>query len=129
MPPAARITDLHTCPKVNPGPVPHVGGPVLSGEGTVIIGNQLAARVGDMAQCVPAIDSISAGEPSVIIGHKDAARMGDPTTHGGKIVKGCPTVIIGSSPQAETLKTDKPFCEECERKRKELERRRQQGKG
>lgn len=128
MPPAARITDMHVCPKVNPGPVPHVGGPVLAGERTVIIGNQPAARVGDKAQCVPAIDSISAGEPSVLIGHKDAARMGDPTSHGGKIVKGCPTVLIGSSPQAETLKTDKPFCEECERKRREMERRRQQGK-
>ena len=128
MPPAARITDMHMCPKVNPGPVPHVGGPVLVGEGTVIIGYQPAARVGDKAQCVPAIDSISEGEPSVIIGYKDAARMGDPTSHGGKITKGCPTVLIGSSPQADTLKTDKPFCEECERKRKEMERRRQQGK-
>lgn len=128
MPPAARITDMHMCPKVNPGPVPHVGGPVLAGEGTVIIGYQPAARVGDKAQCVPAIDSISEGEPSVIIGYKDAARMGDPTSHGGKITKGCPTVLIGSSPQADTLKTDKPFCEECERKRKEMERRRQQGK-
>jgi uncharacterized Zn-binding protein involved in type VI secretion len=128
MPPAARITDLHACPKVNPGPVPHVGGPVLSGEGTVIIGNQPAARVGDKAKCVPAIDSISAGEPSVIIGYKEAARMGDPTSHGGNITKGCPTVLIGSSPQAETLKTDKPFCEECERKRKEMEERRKRGK-
>ena len=46
---------------------------------------------------------------------QDAARLGDPTVHGGKLVAGCPTVIIGSSNQAETLKTDKPFCEECER--------------
>ncbi|WP_437335108.1 PAAR domain-containing protein [Sorangium sp. So ce394] len=128
MPPAARITDLHTCPMVEPGPVPHVGGPVLSGEGTVLIGFQPAARVGDSAQCVPAIDSISAGEPTVIIGHKDAARMGDPTSHGGVIVKGCPTVLIGSNPQAETLRTDKPFCEDCERKRKEREARRNRGK-
>ncbi|WP_437317092.1 PAAR domain-containing protein [Sorangium sp. So ce385] len=127
MPPAARITDLHTCPKVEPGPVPHVGGPVLSGEGTVLIGFQPAARVGDSAQCVPAIDSISAGEPTVIIGHKDAARMGDPTSHGGVIVKGCPTVLIGSNPQAETLRTEKPFCEDCERKRKEREARRKRG--
>ncbi|AUX38485.1 MULTISPECIES: PAAR domain-containing protein [Sorangium] len=128
MPPAARITDMHTCPKVEPGPVPHVGGPVLSGEGTVLIGFQPAARVGDSVTCVPAIDSISAGEPTVIIGHKDAARMGDPTSHGGVIVKGCPTVLIGSSPQAETLRTEKPFCEDCERKRKEREARRNRGK-
>ncbi|WP_437762455.1 PAAR domain-containing protein [Sorangium sp. So ce281] len=128
MPPAARITDMHTCPMVEPGPVPHVGGPVLRGEGTVLIGFQPAARVGDSVKCVPAIDSISSGEPTVLIGHKDAARMGDPTSHGGVIVKGCPTVLIGSSPQAETLRTDKPFCEDCERKRKEREARRKRGK-
>ncbi|KYF84494.1 hypothetical protein BE17_52980 [Sorangium cellulosum] len=128
MPPAARITDMHTCPKVEPGPVPHVGGLVLAGEGTVLIGFQPAARVGDSAMCVPAIDSISAGEPTVLIGYKDAARMGDPTSHGGVIVKGCPTVLIGSNPQAETLRTDKPFCEDCERKRKEREARRKREK-
>ena len=121
MPPAARITDNHTCPKVEPGPVPHVGGPVISGEPTVIIGFQLAARVGDHLICCGPPDTISKGEPSVVIGHQDSARYGDPTVHGGKLVQGCPTVIIGSSNQAEALKTDKPFCEECERKRKERE--------
>jgi uncharacterized Zn-binding protein involved in type VI secretion len=121
MPPAARITDMHTCPKVEPGPVPHVGGPAVSGEATVLIGFMPAARVGDSLVCVGPPDSIKSGEPSVVIGHKDAARLGDPTSHGGVLVLGCPTVIIGSSPQAEALKTDKPFCEECERKRKERE--------
>ena len=121
MPLAARITDMHVCPKVEPGPVPHVGGPTLSGEPTVLIGFMPAARVGDSLVCVGPPDSIKQGEPSVIIGHKDAARLGDPTNHGGVIVAGCPTVIIGSSPQADALRTDKPFCEECERKRKERE--------
>src|SRR5277367_946818 len=121
MPLAARISDMHVCPKVEPGPVPHVGGPTVSGETSVLIGFMPAARVGDSLVCVGPPDSIKAGEPSVIIGHKDAARLGDPTNHGGKLVVGCPTVIIGSSPQAETIKTDKPFCEECERKRKEQE--------
>jgi uncharacterized Zn-binding protein involved in type VI secretion len=121
MPPAARITDMHVCPKVEPGPVPHVGGPTISGEGTVLIGFMPAARVGDSLVCCGAPDTISKGEPSVKIGNKHAARLGDATSHGGKIVAGCPTVIIGSSAQAETLKTDKPFCEECERKRKERE--------
>ena len=121
MPPAARITDMHVCPKVEPGPVPHVGGPTISGEGTVLIGFMPAARVGDSLVCCGPPDTISKGEPSVKIGHKEAARFGDATSHGGKLVSGCPTVIIGSSAQAETLKTDKPFCEECERKRKERE--------
>jgi hypothetical protein len=100
----------------------------MTGEVTVIIGGQPAARVGDKAICVPAIDSIAMGEASVSIGYQDAARKGDPTTHGGKIRWGCPTVIIGSNPQAETLKTDKPFCEECERKRKEREEQRKRGR-
>lgn len=129
MPAAARITDFHSCPMVNPGPVPHVGGLVLSGEPTVIIGYQPAARVGDSALCVPATDSIASGDSSVIIGNKAAARQGDPTTHGGRIVAGCPSVIIGSSPQAEAVRSDKPFCEDCERARKQEEARKKRGKG
>lgn len=114
MPPAARIADLHTCPKVEPGPVPHVGGPILPlGEPTVLIGYMPAARVSDKAFCVGPPDTISKGESSVLIGNKDAARLGDTTDHGGIIVAGCMTVIIGSSAQAEALRTDKPFCAEC----------------
>jgi len=120
MPPAARVTDMHTCPKVEPGPVPHVGGPVLpAGEPTVLIGFMPAARKGDMLVCVGPPDSISQGEPTVRIGGKDAARLGDSTSHDGVIVLGCPTVIIGSSAQADALKTDKPFCAECDRKRRQ----------
>jgi uncharacterized Zn-binding protein involved in type VI secretion len=129
MPAAARISDMHTCPKVEPGPVPHVGGPVSVGEKTVLIGFMPAARVGDALVCVGPPDSIKQGEPTVLIGGKEAARLGDPTSHGGVIVVGCPSVNIGSSAQAETLRTDKPFCEECERKRREREaqqKRRQQ---
>jgi uncharacterized Zn-binding protein involved in type VI secretion len=127
MPPAARITDMHVCPKVNPGPVPHVGGPTTSGEGTVLIGFQPAARVGDSLLCVGpgATDSISQGESTVIIGNKPAARLGDPTSHGGVLVAGCPTVIIGSSAQAQTIVVAAlngvPFCEECEKRKRELE--------
>lgn len=123
MPPAARISDMHVCPKVDPGPVPHVGGPTTSGEGTVLIGFQPAARVGDSLLCVGpgASDSISQGESTVLIGNKPAARLGDPTSHGGVLVAGCPTVIIGSSAQAQTIVIAAaqgiPFCEECERKK------------
>lgn len=94
MPPAARITDFHTCPKVDPPP--HVGGPIITGETTVLIGFMPAARVTDSAKCVPAIDTISKGEASVLIGMQEAARIGDKTAHGGVIVEGCPTVLIGS---------------------------------
>lgn len=95
MPPAARITDMHTCPMVT-GTVPHVGGPILPPAcPTVLIGNLPAARVGDMLVCVGPTDVIAKGSPTVIIGGMLAARIGDLTVHGGVIVVGCPTVIIG----------------------------------
>ncbi|MFD2565664.1 PAAR domain-containing protein [Aquimarina rubra] len=95
MPPAARITDMHVCPMVT-GVVPHVGGPILpAGEPTVLIGGLPAARVGDMATCVGPPDTIIVGSGTVMIGGMPAARMGDSTAHGGTIVLGLPTVIIG----------------------------------
>lgn len=98
MPPAARLTDFHQCPMVTPGvpPIPHVGGPV-SGPcmPTVLIGKLPAARVGDMAICVGPPDSIVKGSSSVMIGGMPAARIGDTTAHGGTIVLGDFTVMIG----------------------------------
>ncbi|HZF52250.1 MAG TPA: PAAR domain-containing protein [Polyangiaceae bacterium] len=120
MPPAARISDMHSCPTR-----PHVGGPILAGEKTVIIGNMPAARVGDSAKCNGPTDAVAEGEPSVIIGGQSAARIGDRMVHGGVIVAGCQTVIIGSTPQGDTLEAAArnavPFCEECERQRREEE--------
>ena len=69
MPPAARVSDMHTCPMQTPAfpsPIPHVGGPILP-----------------------------PGCPTVLIGGKPAARMGDSTAHGGMVAAGCPTVQIG----------------------------------
>lgn len=95
MPPAARVSDMHTCPMVN-GVVPHVGGPVLPpGAPTVLIGGLPAARLGDMCTCAGPPDVIIRGSATVLIGGKPAARMGDNTAHGGLIVIGCPTVQIG----------------------------------
>ncbi len=95
---AARVGDMHTCPMVTPGtpPIPHVGGTVMPpGEPTVMIGGVPAARLGDMATCVGPPDSIIKGSGTVLIGGMPAARMGDSTAHGGSIVIGCPTVMIG----------------------------------
>jgi uncharacterized Zn-binding protein involved in type VI secretion len=95
MPAAARINDMHVCPMVT-GTVPHVGGPILPpGEATVLIGGVPAAKVGDMAVCTGPPDSILTGSSSVLIGGMPAARMGDSTAHGGTIVLGLPTVLIG----------------------------------
>ena len=98
MPNAARLTDMHTCPMQTPGlpPVPHVGGPIIGpGVPTVLIGKLPAAVMGDMATCVGPPDTIIKGSTTVMRGGKPAARMGDTTAHGGSIIMGCPTVIIG----------------------------------
>ena len=98
--PAARITDMHTCPMVTPGvpPIPHVGGPIVGpGAPTVLIGKMPAAVMGDMCTCVGPPDTIILGSTGVFIGGKPAARMGDQTAHGGVIVKGEPTVLIGET--------------------------------
>lgn len=96
MPLAARITDMHTCPMVNPNGSPHVGGPIIGpGKPTVLIGGMPAAVVGDMATCAGPPDTIIVGSATVTIGGVPAARMGDTTAHGGTITLGCPTVNIG----------------------------------
>jgi uncharacterized Zn-binding protein involved in type VI secretion len=86
---------MHTCPMVT-GMVPHVGGPI-SGPGapTVLLGNLPAARVGDMCVCVGPPDTIIAGSATVVVEGMPASRMGDATAHGGVIVLGLPTVLIG----------------------------------
>lgn len=114
MPPAARITDMHTCPMVT-GIVPHVGGPILPpGCPTVLIGMLPAARATDMATCVGPPDVIAMGSPTVMIGGLPAARMGDPTAHGGVIILGEMTVMIGEVGQGKVLQaaaqTGAPFC-------------------
>ncbi|WP_243392499.1 PAAR domain-containing protein [Solitalea longa] len=92
---AARITDMHVCPLVS-GTVPHVGGPIMdAGEPTVLIAGLPAATVGNICICVGPPDSIAMGSTTVLIGGKPAVRMGDTTAHGGTIVGGCPTVLIG----------------------------------
>jgi uncharacterized Zn-binding protein involved in type VI secretion len=76
--------------------VPHVGGPIIGpGEPTVLIGKLPAAKVGDMVTCVGPPDSIVKGSSTVMIGGMPAARLGDTTAHGGSIVLGEFTVMIG----------------------------------
>lgn len=96
--PAARITDMHVCPMLTPGlpPIPHVGGPIIGpGVPTVLIGGMPAAVMGDSCTCVGPPDSIVLGSFTVLISGKPAARVGDSTAHGGSIVLGLPTVLIG----------------------------------
>jgi len=96
MPPAARLSDMHTCP-MSDGPKPHVGGPILPPcEVTVLTGYLPAARIGDMCTCVGPPDAIAKGSATVLIGYRPAARLGDNTAHGGVIIPPCClTVLIG----------------------------------
>jgi uncharacterized Zn-binding protein involved in type VI secretion len=95
--PAARITDMHVCPMITPGvpPIPHIGGPIALGEFTVLTGKLPQARMTDMAVCVGPPDAIAMGSATVLVGKLPAARILDPSMHGGVVVSGFPTVLIG----------------------------------
>jgi uncharacterized Zn-binding protein involved in type VI secretion len=98
MPPAARLIDLHECPLEQPSvpPIPHVGGPIDGpGAPTVLLGGLPAARLGDLATCVGPPDAVLEGSVTVLIGGLPAARVGDATAHGGVVLSGLPTVLIG----------------------------------
>jgi uncharacterized Zn-binding protein involved in type VI secretion len=96
--PAARLSDMHVCPMVTPGlpPVPHAGGPINPPcEPQVQTGFLAQARVSDMATCVGPLDVIAQGAATVLVRGLPAARMGDSCVHGGAVVVGFPTVLIG----------------------------------
>jgi uncharacterized Zn-binding protein involved in type VI secretion len=95
--PAARLTDMHVCPMVTVL-VPHVGGPILAPGAIappVLTGSLPQARVTDMCVCVGPPDMIVLGSFTVLVNSMPAARIGDMTAHGGVIVMGLPTVLIG----------------------------------
>jgi uncharacterized Zn-binding protein involved in type VI secretion len=93
--PAARLTDMHVCPMWT-GLVPHVGGPIIPpGAVTVMIGGMPAARVCDPAVCAGGPDMIALGSFTTMIGGMPAARIGDMTAHGGAVVMGFPSIMIG----------------------------------
>jgi uncharacterized Zn-binding protein involved in type VI secretion len=93
--PAARLTDMHICPMLTVL-VPHVGG-MIAGPGapTVLIGGMPAACAGDATVCVGPPGAIAMGSVTTLIGGRPAARMLDPIAHGGMIVLGEFTVLIG----------------------------------
>ena len=94
--PASTITNMHVCPMVTPPGVPHVGGPIVSPGGpTVLIGGLPAACLTSTAVCVGPPDIIIKGSATVLVCKKPLARMGDNCAHGGTIVLGDPTVLVG----------------------------------
>lgn len=82
---------MHICPKVDPGPKPHIGGPVISTQQNfVCVDNIPIATVGDTCLCtgVPTTDKITGGSSIATINGKKVARLGDSCAHGGKLVQG-----------------------------------------
>ena len=116
------------------GVVPHVGGPVLPPcAPTVLIGFLPAARVTDMLVCAGGPDTILTGSATVLINGLMAARMTDLTAHGGVIMVGCPTVLIGGPappapppppPPPEGLTPDEIAFMQAGNSEADLERRR-----
>ncbi len=92
--PAARLLDFHFCP-ARTHKIWHVGGPIITAEASVTIGYRPAARLTDRAVCIGPIDTIVAGSATVRIGFRPAARLGDRCAHGGFIVEGEPSVLVG----------------------------------
>lgn len=98
--PAARLGDPHVCPMVT-GTVPHVGGPIMPMcAPTVLTGMLPQARITDKAMCSGPTDMIALGAFTVLVKGMPAARMGDITVHGGVIVMGMLTVLIGDAGSA-----------------------------
>ncbi|MCA9024276.1 MAG: PAAR domain-containing protein [Planctomycetaceae bacterium] len=95
MPPAARVGDDHECTEVT-GVVPHVGGPILGpGAVNVLLEGMPASIVGDECECEGPVDMTVMGSATVMISNKPSVRQDDETEHGGMIVAGAPTVLIG----------------------------------
>lgn len=92
--PAAFLGSLHVCPAVTVI-VPHVGGPVIGTAATVLVMGPPAATIGDMAVCVGPPDTVAAASGTVMAQGKPMARMGDSCAHGGTIVLGMPTILVG----------------------------------
>ncbi|MCL2892048.1 PAAR domain-containing protein [Brenneria tiliae] len=93
--PVAILGHMHICPKVEPGPVPHVGGPIIdAGQSIVTINGVPVAVVGGKALCtgVGMPDGLVSGSSIFTIEGKPVVRMGDGCAHGGKVVQGWPTV-------------------------------------
>jgi predicted Zn-dependent protease with MMP-like domain len=61
----------------------------------VLIGGLPAAVAGDSCACMGEPDKITGGTTGVFIGGKPAARVGDSCAHGGVVIGGCGSVLIG----------------------------------
>jgi uncharacterized Zn-binding protein involved in type VI secretion len=91
--PAARKSDPYSCPL--PG---HGTNPIAVGSPDVFFDGLAAARQGDACTCGSALSSGLSS--TVLINGKNAATIDTGGTHGGVVVGGSGTVIIGDYPFA-----------------------------
>jgi Uncharacterized conserved protein len=113
--PAACIGDIHTC--VVTAPVAHIGGPITGpGASSVWIAGRPAALAGDSCICTGAIDRVITGSSGVFIEGKPAVRAGDRCEHGGIIVTGCVTVLIGEMMPADLFQPDITYSKQDQHK-------------
>jgi len=82
--PAARVSDMHTCPMVMGG-FPHCGGPIMITPcvSIVLVGSMRQASMGDMAICVGSLDVIVLGARTVLVGTSGGAGGGGGGGGGG----------------------------------------------
>ena len=91
--PAAFVGSMQICPMFD-GPIPHVGGPIIDGDFTVLINGLPAAFMGSMGICIGPPCTIMLGEPTVLMTEMPAAFLGSVTDHGGAVIIGEPTVLV-----------------------------------
>jgi uncharacterized Zn-binding protein involved in type VI secretion len=65
------------------------------GVGSVLVGGLPAATVGDLCVCTGPPDTIVSGSATVLVTGRPAARLGSGTAHGGAVVGGLATVLVG----------------------------------
>jgi uncharacterized Zn-binding protein involved in type VI secretion len=88
--PISLLGHNHVCPAIDPGPVPHVGGPIITAQANIRVNGIPVAVKGDQCICTGCgkTDTITQGSANVRINGKPIARIGDACAHGGKLVQG-----------------------------------------
>jgi uncharacterized Zn-binding protein involved in type VI secretion len=93
--PSSRLFDMHVCPAFT-GPVPHVGGPITGpGNPTVITFSMVQSKQTDLCVCVGPPDTVVMGAPTVQTLGLPLTRITSNCAHGGMVVLGAPTVLVG----------------------------------
>lgn len=93
---AARVGDMHSCPKTTKLLVPHVGGPsVALAPVQVFAGGLPALRLGDLAVCTGSTDIVMEGAADILVEGLPWAGRSHKTAHGGVISGGLGSVLLG----------------------------------